>query len=68
MTELAREEYTKDKMESPLYKKMNVVMHGVIFMYASAFWIQTGVLPVSIRVPYSLSPIVCRGLHSKGVG
>lgn len=35
-----------DKVESPLYKRMNIVMHGVIFMYAASFWIQTGVLPV----------------------
>lgn len=32
---------------SPLYRKMAVVMHCIIFLYAAAFWIQTGVLPVS---------------------
>jgi hypothetical protein len=30
-----------------LYRRMTIVMHGIIFLYAAAFWIQTGVLPVS---------------------
>lgn len=34
--------------KSPLYKKMAIVTHTVIFLYAAAFWIQTGVMPVSI--------------------
>ena len=33
--------------DSPLYKRMTVVMHSVIFLYSTAFWIQVGVLPVS---------------------
>ena len=36
---------------SPLYKRMTVVMHFIIFLYAAAFWIQIGVLPVrKIRI------------------
>ena len=33
---------------SPLYRRMSVTMHLLIFLYAAAFWIQTGVFPVSI--------------------
>ena len=32
---------------SPLYKRLSVTMHVLIFLYAAAFWIQTGVFPVS---------------------
>ena len=34
---------------SPLRRRMTVVMYAVIFLYAAAFWIQTGVLPVYKR-------------------
>lgn len=34
--------------QTPSYKKMTIVMHVIIFLYAAAFWIQTGVLPVSV--------------------
>lgn len=30
---------------SALYRRMAVVMHVIIFLYAASFWIQTGVLP-----------------------
>lgn len=39
--------------KSPLYKRMTIVMHCIIFLYAAAFWIQTGVLPVSCSVSLS---------------
>ena len=32
---------------SPLYNRMSIVCHVVIFLYAAAFWIQVGVFPVS---------------------
>ena len=35
------------RVPTPLYRRMTVVMHVIIFLYAAAFWIQTGVLPVS---------------------
>ena len=34
-------------VDSPLYRRMTIVMHTVIFLYSAAFWIQVGVLPVS---------------------
>lgn len=33
--------------KSPLYRRMAIVMHVVIFLYAASFWIQVGVMPVS---------------------
>ena len=36
--------------QSALYKRMTVVMHCIIFLYAAAFWIQIGVMPVSFIV------------------
>jgi OCT family organic cation transporter-like MFS transporter 18 len=32
---------------SDLRRRMSIVMYTVVFLYAAAFWIQTGVLPVS---------------------
>lgn len=46
VAEMIEEEKTPPN-KSPLYRKMTIVMHVVIFLYAAAFWIQTGVLPVS---------------------
>lgn len=34
--------------KSPLYRRMAIVMHVVIFLYAASFWIQVGVMPVSL--------------------
>ena len=33
---------------SPLYRRMSVVTSMVIFLYSAAFWIQVGVMPVSV--------------------
>jgi hypothetical protein len=33
---------------SPLFKKMTMVMHAVIFFYSACFWIQTNAFPVSL--------------------
>ena len=33
--------------QSPLYKRMSIVTHFLIFLYATAFWVQVGVMPVS---------------------
>jgi OCT family organic cation transporter-like MFS transporter 18 len=30
---------------SPLYKRMSIICHVVIYLYATAFWIQVGVFP-----------------------
>ena len=46
----AKEEGGVEK--SPLYRKMTIVMHIVIFLYSAAFWIQVGVMPVSLRGPW----------------
>ena len=35
---------------SPLFKKMSVVTSAVIFLYSAAFWIQVGVMPVSVTI------------------
>lgn len=35
---------------SPLFKKMSVVTSAVIFLYSAAFWIQVGVMPVSVII------------------
>ena len=32
---------------SPLFKRMTMVMHVVIFFYSACFWIQTNAFPVS---------------------
>ena len=40
----SREGYAE---RSPLYKRLAMVMHVVIFLYAASFWIQVGVMPVS---------------------
>ena len=37
----------REKQQSPLYRKMSIVTHTVIFLYATAFWIQIGAMPVS---------------------
>ena len=39
-----------DSASSPLYKKMAIVTHSIIFIYSAAFWIQIGVMPVSHMV------------------
>lgn len=33
---------------SPLYSRMSMICHVVIFLYAASFWIQVGVFPVSL--------------------
>ena len=38
---------THDAVDRSLYNRMSVVTHIVIVLYSTAFWIQTGVLPVS---------------------
>ena len=35
---------------SPLFKKMSLVTSAVIFLYSAAFWIQVGVMPVSVTI------------------
>ena len=37
----------REVQKTPLYRKMSMVTHGVIFLYAAAFWIQIGAMPVS---------------------
>lgn len=36
---------TREVQHSPLYRKMTIVTHSVIFLYATAFWIQVGAMP-----------------------
>lgn len=52
--------------DSPLYRRMSAVMHVLIFLYSTAFWVQVGVLPVSTRVYVQHCPIPCpfHGSHS----
>ena len=45
--EMSSQSSSAQLVDSPLYRRMTVVMHTVIFLYSAAFWIQVGVLPVS---------------------
>ena len=53
---VVKEEKTSERKtfvdNSPLYSRMSVVCHVVIFLYAAAFWIQVGVFPVSSLKQY----------------
>ena len=42
----AMDKKTQPTENSPLYGRMSIIMHVLIFLYAAAFWIQTGVFPV----------------------
>ena len=50
-TTMASEERVKDHdlfvENSPLFKRMSIVCHVTIFLYATSFWIQIGVFPVN---------------------
>lgn len=37
------------KDNSPLFKRMTAVMHVIIFLYSTAFWVQTNVFPVGVH-------------------
>ena len=45
--EMSSQSSSAQLADSPLYRRMTVIMHTVIFLYSAAFWIQVGVLPVS---------------------
>ena len=55
---LGREERDEaTRKSSDLRRRMSIVMYTVIFLYAAAFWIQTGVLPVSTNNrPHTFPP------------
>ena len=55
---------------SHLRRRLSLVMYGVIFLYAAAFWIQTGVLPVSDARPTLATLLLLPGLQflSKKLG
>ena len=41
------DEEQQNGQNSPLFKRMTMVMHVVIFFYSACFWIQTNAFPVS---------------------
>lgn len=47
----------RDAVDRSLYNRMSVVTHVVIVLYSTAFWIQTGALPVSAYGSKDLSQL-----------